>query len=158
MKILALFTLVTMLTSLNERKTKEMYYFCISHSMNTGVVQGKENVLLTTVKSLVAEEEYAKTLSKAWRNIVSKECSNADGCTSDFNYYIDEASASKQFEAAKAKYGDTSRYQIKIIDFKAKLLLNPKTQVLIQTGVQKWYISKEKIKNQLPLNSIKKAT
>jgi hypothetical protein len=120
MKTLALLTLTVMLTSLTVTKKKEMYYFCTSRSINTGTEQGKETVLLTLVQSLVAEEEYTKTLTKAWGSLVNKQCSNAGGCTSDFNYYFDKESASKQFEKAKVKYGDTSRYAIKIIDFKAK--------------------------------------
>jgi hypothetical protein len=120
MKALSLFTLVFMLTSFNVRNTKEMYYFCTSRSMTTGAEQGKETVLLTSVKMLVAEEAYTKNMAKAWGSLVDKQCSNAGGCTSDFNYYPDETSARKQFDKAKARYSDTSRYVIKLIEFKAK--------------------------------------
>ena len=118
MKALSLLAVIVVLTSFNLRNTKEMYYFCTSRSMTTGAEQGRETVLLTHVKLLVAEEEDTKTMAKAWGSLVKKQCNNAGGCTSDFNYYPDEASAIKQFEKAKVKYGDTSRYAIKVIDFK----------------------------------------
>ena len=119
MKITALFTLFIVLTSLNVRKTKEIYYFCMSRSADTSV-QGKESVLITPVKSVVAEEQSAKTLSKAWETLVNKQCNNPGGCTSDFYYYLEEAAARMQFDNAKVRYSDTSRYVFKMIEFKAK--------------------------------------
>ena len=120
MKALILIGAILVLTSFSVVKEKQMYYFCTSRSMNPDAEKAKVQVLLTDVKPFVAEEGYTKVLATAWLNAVNSRCGNQQGCTSDFNYYPDEASAQKQFENAKNKFSDTSRYIVKIIEFKAK--------------------------------------
>lgn len=74
------------------------YYFCVSRPKPGQPIIGKQRIMYTDLIEISCPESYFQKRAKVWGDLVSKLCSNANGCTSDLNYYYTCDKAYSEFE------------------------------------------------------------
>lgn len=103
-------------TKLTSEK-KVYYYFCWSKPAPPMASSGKATLLYTDIRKLEEDDAFFKAKAYQWGEFVIKICANPNGCSSDLNFNTSYAVNKGNFDTILHRYGDTSKFIIKKIDF-----------------------------------------
>lgn len=115
MKLLLVLGIFSFFPGINHKdslKKETYYYFCSSRPIQS---DSNANIAFyTEVRSTECDKAYMKYLAQGWGLYLKENCRNANGCTSDLNYYTTLEHAQKEFKSILNRYQSKSYTLVKV--------------------------------------------